>query len=107
MPNNPISRLMGLNSDYYANNDYWFDDTSDGPVSAEARIGGKSVTVKGGAWVLVVPPKFAPTSRPAGTAALEWRRSKRQSLITHALTASLLIPNYPPLPAPALSCALD
>ena len=60
MPDNPISRLMGLNSDYYANNDYWFDDTSDGPVSAEARIGGKPVTVKGSAWVLVVPPKFAP-----------------------------------------------
>jgi L-Lysine epsilon oxidase N-terminal/L-lysine epsilon oxidase C-terminal domain/Iron-containing redox enzyme len=63
MPDNPISRLMGESSDYYANNDYWFDDTSDGPVSAEARIDGKSIAVKGNAWVLVVPPKFAPDAR--------------------------------------------
>jgi hypothetical protein len=54
---NPIGRLMDNN--YYANNDYWFDDTSDGPVSAEVRIGGKPIDVKDSAWVLVVPPKFA------------------------------------------------
>src|SRR6202047_4104353 len=58
IPDNPIGRLMDNN--YYANNDYWFDDTSDGPVSAEVRISGKPVEVKDRAWVLVVPPKFAP-----------------------------------------------
>ncbi len=57
IPNNPVGRLMDNN--YYANNDYWFDDTSDGPVSAEVRIGGTPITVKDSAWVLVTPPKFA------------------------------------------------
>jgi L-Lysine epsilon oxidase N-terminal/L-lysine epsilon oxidase C-terminal domain/Iron-containing redox enzyme len=61
IPDNPIGRLMDNN--YYANNDYWYDDTSDGPVSAEVRIGGKPIEVKDGAWVLVVPPKFAPFSQ--------------------------------------------
>jgi hypothetical protein len=58
IPDNPIGRLMDNN--YYANNDYWFDDTSDGPVSAELRIAGKPVEVRDRAWVLVTPPKFAP-----------------------------------------------
>lgn len=56
--NNPIGRLMDTN--YYANNDYWYDDTSDGPVSAQLRIGGKAIEVRDTAWVLVTPPKFAP-----------------------------------------------
>ena len=58
IPDNPIGRLMDNN--YYANNDYWFDDTSDGPVTAEVRIGGKAMEVRDGAWVIVAPPKFAP-----------------------------------------------
>lgn len=58
IPDNAIGRLMDNN--YYANNDYWFDDTSDGPVTAELRIGGKAVEVRDGAWVIVAPPKFAP-----------------------------------------------
>ncbi|WP_257165107.1 LodA/GoxA family CTQ-dependent oxidase [Bradyrhizobium sp. SRS-191] len=57
IPDNPVGRLMDNN--YYANNDYWFDDTSDGPVTAEVRIGGKAVEVRDSAWVLVTPPKFA------------------------------------------------
>jgi L-Lysine epsilon oxidase N-terminal/L-lysine epsilon oxidase C-terminal domain/Iron-containing redox enzyme len=60
IPNNPIGRLMDNN--YYANNDYWFDDTSDGPVSAQVKIGGTPIEVKDSAWVLVTPPKFAPAS---------------------------------------------
>jgi hypothetical protein len=58
IPDNPIGRLMDNN--YYANNDYWFDDTSDGPVSVEVRIGGAAIEVKDSAWVIVAPPKFAP-----------------------------------------------
>lgn len=58
IPDNPIGRLM--DSNYYANNDYWFDDTSDGPVTAQVRIGGKPIEVRDPAWVLVTPPKFAP-----------------------------------------------
>jgi hypothetical protein len=46
----------------YANNDDWYDDVSDGPVTAEVKLknGDTAVEVRGGAWVLVAPPDFAP-----------------------------------------------
>ena len=47
---------------HYANNDQWFDDVSDGPVSAEIRIEGQTHAVEG-AWVIVGPPDFAPHVR--------------------------------------------
>jgi hypothetical protein len=59
----PQARLI----DNYVNNDRWFDDMSDGPVSAEVTYteGGKNqtATLEGatGAWVLVGPPDFAPS----------------------------------------------
>ena len=43
----------------YANNDNWFDDASDGPVSATVVINGQTYTALG-AWLLVAPPDFAP-----------------------------------------------
>ncbi|MBY4676168.1 LodA/GoxA family CTQ-dependent oxidase [Marinobacterium arenosum] len=43
----------------YANNDGWFDDTSDGPVAARLWINGNEVPVEP-AWVLVGPPSYAP-----------------------------------------------
>jgi hypothetical protein len=45
----------------YANNDYWHDDVSDGPVTASVKLNGADLPVKGTAWVLIGPPKFAPT----------------------------------------------
>lgn len=48
----------------YANNDGWYDDTSDGPVSARVTLEGVELPVDGSAWVLVAPPKFAPFIRP-------------------------------------------
>src|SRR5262249_35588352 len=50
----------------YANNDGWFDDASDGPVTATVMIkdtgSARAVPVdaNGGAWVLCTPPDFAP-----------------------------------------------
>lgn len=51
----------------FANNDKWYDDISDGPVTAVVTIddgnGGTidvPVDAAGGAWVLVAPPDFAP-----------------------------------------------
>jgi hypothetical protein len=44
---------------HYSNNDGWFDDVSDGPVSAYLEIKGKPVHVAP-AWVLCPPPDFAP-----------------------------------------------
>jgi hypothetical protein len=43
----------------YANNDGWFDDVSDGPVSAWLELKGRMVTVQP-AWVICGPPDFAP-----------------------------------------------
>ncbi|MFF4834863.1 LodA/GoxA family CTQ-dependent oxidase [Streptomyces sp. NPDC001315] len=45
---------------HYANNDYWFDDTSDGPVTATVTVGGGRAVPVTPAWVIVAPPDFAP-----------------------------------------------
>ncbi len=50
----------------YANNDNWFDDASDGPVSATITVNGVTVDVLG-SWVLCAPPDFAPRVRNAVT----------------------------------------
>ncbi|MGH3615733.1 MAG: LodA/GoxA family CTQ-dependent oxidase, partial [Pseudonocardia sp.] len=45
----------------YANNDNWFDDTSDGPVTATVTLkDGSAVPVTASSWVVVGPPDFAP-----------------------------------------------
>jgi hypothetical protein len=55
----------------YANNDGWFDDASDGPVTATVTFvdaGGVSHDVDAdSAWVLCAPPDFAPRVRPVIT----------------------------------------
>ncbi len=50
----------------YANNEGWFDDASDGPVTATVTVNGKTFTADG-AWVLCTPPDFAPRIRPVVT----------------------------------------
>lgn len=51
-PNNPVS--------HYANNDHWYDDVSDGPVTATVSIAdGRTIPVTP-AWVIVAPPDFSP-----------------------------------------------
>ncbi|TCO62115.1 LodA/GoxA family CTQ-dependent oxidase [Actinocrispum wychmicini] len=37
----------------------WYDDTSDGPVTATVTINGRNVPVVG-AWIIVAPPKYGP-----------------------------------------------
>jgi len=49
----------GKEATTFANNDGWYDDVSDGPVSATVRIGKKDVPVEHG-WVVVAPPDYAP-----------------------------------------------
>lgn len=45
----------------YANNDDWWDDTSDGPVTARVVMtDGTTVEVDVPAWVAVAPPRYAP-----------------------------------------------
>ncbi|MEU8682542.1 LodA/GoxA family CTQ-dependent oxidase [Streptomyces sp. NPDC048611] len=50
-PEKPISGVV--------NNDTWYDDVSDGPVTAEVTIGGVTKTASP-AWAVVAPPHFAP-----------------------------------------------
>ncbi|MFJ3952670.1 LodA/GoxA family CTQ-dependent oxidase [Streptomyces sp. Je 1-4] len=50
-PEKPISGV--------ANNDTWYDDVSDGPVTAEVTIGGVTKAASP-AWAVVAPPHYAP-----------------------------------------------
>ena len=47
---------------HWSNNNFWFDDIADGPVTATVTIDDTVVPMDaaGGAWVLVAPPDFAP-----------------------------------------------
>lgn len=63
----PVEPTLGPN---YANNDGWFDDVSDGPVTAtitykkgKEPVAGTSRLDALGAWVLVGPPDYAPNVR--------------------------------------------
>jgi hypothetical protein len=55
----------------YANNVGWFDDASDGPVTATVTVldanGSPHDVEADGAWVLCAPPDFAPRVRPIVT----------------------------------------
>jgi L-Lysine epsilon oxidase N-terminal/L-lysine epsilon oxidase C-terminal domain len=46
----------------FPNSPGWYDDVSDGPVTATITIGGQSHTAQNGAWVICPPPRFAPTT---------------------------------------------
>ena len=43
----------------FNNADGWFDDISDGPVSAKVSIAGREIPVES-SWVVVAPPNYAP-----------------------------------------------
>lgn len=48
---------------HYANNDGWFDDSSDGTIEANVSIAGREIPLRGSSWVIVAPPKYAPYVR--------------------------------------------
>ncbi|NHZ64107.1 LodA/GoxA family CTQ-dependent oxidase [Massilia genomosp. 1] len=50
----------------FANNDGWYDDTGDGPVSARVRLGGRDLQVAP-AWVVVAPPNYGPQQKSVRT----------------------------------------
>jgi hypothetical protein len=52
----------------FENNDGWFDDVSDGPVTASVTLKGRRNPIRAsGAWVIVAPPKFAPAFQSVTT----------------------------------------
>ena len=50
----------------FANNEGWYDDTSDGPVSATVHYQGQQLEVDP-AWVVVAPPDYAPQQKSVRT----------------------------------------
>jgi L-Lysine epsilon oxidase N-terminal/L-lysine epsilon oxidase C-terminal domain len=50
----------------FANNDGWYDDTSDGPVTAKVVLNGREVPVTP-AWVVVAPPNYGPQQKSVRT----------------------------------------
>jgi hypothetical protein len=50
----------------FANNDGWFDDTSDGPVTADVILDGRVLDVTP-AWVVVTPPNYGPQRKSVRT----------------------------------------
>ncbi len=71
----------------YANNDGWFDDVSDGPVTAQVQLTGATVALTAAAaWVIVGPPDFA--------LLLPWGRRRRccDTLFQKAVNTSGLKP---------------
>lgn len=45
---------------HFSNNDNWFDDMSDGPVTASVQLTGRDTIDASPAWLIVAPPDFAP-----------------------------------------------
>lgn len=50
----------------FANNEGWYDDTSDGPVSARVTYQGQSLEVSPG-WVICAPPNYGPQIKSVRT----------------------------------------
>lgn len=50
----------------FANNEGWYDDTSDGPVRATVEYQGKALQVDP-AWVVVTPPNYGPRQKSVRT----------------------------------------
>lgn len=50
----------------FANNDGWYDDTSDGPVTARVKLGNRELKVEP-AWVVVAPPNYGPQQKSVRT----------------------------------------
>ena len=50
----------------FANNEGWYDDTSDGPITAEVEYNGVKLQVDP-AWVVCAPPDYAPMQKSVRT----------------------------------------
>lgn len=67
----------------FANNEGWYDDTSDGPVTATVTLGERQLRVDP-AWVVVAPPNYAPMQKSVRTM---WDLMRDIAIKAHALAA--------------------
>lgn len=58
--------IVGKAPTTFANNDGWYDDTSDGPVTAKLIVNGREVEVAP-AWIVVAPPNYGPQQKSVRT----------------------------------------
>jgi hypothetical protein len=69
-PDNPIG-ADPTKEDFWANNDYWYDDISDGKITATITLpNNKTISIdnsEDASWVIVAPPKYAPGIYPIVT----------------------------------------
>jgi hypothetical protein len=70
----------------FANNDGWYDDTSDGPVNATVKYQGHALPVQG-AWVVCAPPNYAPDIIAV---------QPMYDVVTDALTGAYITPKEQP-----------
>jgi hypothetical protein len=56
----PINATLHEPGSNFANHDGWYDDVSDGVVSATVRLKDGTAPAVSSAWVIVGPPKYAP-----------------------------------------------
>ncbi len=56
----------GSQATTFANNNGWYDDTSDGPITATVTIDEQPISVDP-AWVVVAPPNYAPQQKSVRT----------------------------------------
>ena len=55
----PAQPRLDLETGHFADNDHWYDDISDGPVTVTVELGDGTVATST-AWVIAGPPDFAP-----------------------------------------------
>jgi hypothetical protein len=66
----------------FANSDDWFDDVSDGPITAQVTFNGTGFDAVG-AWVICAPPKYAPgIDDPVTLYDVLYQRAVDQGLLT-------------------------
>ncbi len=89
----PSSNGLG---DFWQNTE-WFDDTSDGPVTATIKLlSDNSTPAVAGAWVIVTPPKFSPQQNSIITLYDRVRQVMIQAgLVAEAQTTSYTQDVYP------------
>jgi len=72
------------NPNGFNNADGWYDDVSDGPVTASVSIAGRAIPVEP-SWVVVAPPNFAPD-------VIGWRTLYDLLVDTHVVSGRLPFP---------------
>jgi hypothetical protein len=81
----------------------WYDDVSDGPITAQINFNGTPFKAVNGAWVICPPPRFAPTTYSITTL----YDTLRQLALTNGQLPPLGPPSFATDVYPILKRALD